>query len=193
MWRCSKCGEEFEDQFERCWACGADRSAAQQVAGQASRATRKADERACAGKKGPLNFCPDCGAKLESGNRFCGHCGAGIEHQGSMADAEGSQRGVRCHYCQSEMDAEAIKCPRCGKYLREIEKDKGIYRVFGYSAVALGVLWLWVLLDNKYAFQTNSDFRTRMWILGIGCMVISCFSIPAWIRVGKRTGEWFWF
>jgi hypothetical protein len=145
-------------------------------------------------------FCSNCGVSIQTGVKFCSNCGASVTLPSPSRSARDPRFSYaepvwqpKCHYCQSEMDAEAIKCPRCGKYLREIEKDKGIYRVFGYSAVALSVLWLWVLLDNKYAFQTNSDYRTRMWLFGIGCMVIGCFSIPAWIRVGKRTGEWFWF
>ncbi|MEO0114143.1 MAG: zinc ribbon domain-containing protein [candidate division WOR-3 bacterium] len=139
-------------------------------------------------------YCTNCGSQIEVGIRFCGNCGSRVSLTES---SEISSSGNRCYYCQSEMALDAIRCPKCSKYLQEIEKDKNTFRTFNTLAIMMcgGVFFLMIALGREffYNLKYNSGFRTFIIIFWVIGLIFGLLAVPAWNRFRKRTGEWLYF
>lgn len=132
-YHCSFCNSHVDDPAKACPSCG--RALSDPAASTAQ-----------AGATTPPRFCSRCGSRLGAGAAFCGSCG---EPATSAPSGEGRAAAVqttpsahprghgRCQYCQHEMASDAIKCPRCGMWIPEINKTQTQYVTWIMLAVAL--------------------------------------------------------
>lgn len=82
-------------------------------------------------------YCPNCGAKIQNGSKFCSECGSPI----SQSNAQNTTK-LRCEDCNGVMDVdpdrEIISCPYCGSKHLVLDSDAvKIERIRGKSKVAI--------------------------------------------------------
>ena len=64
-----------------------------------------------------MNFCQNCGEKLNENANFCGACGAKIlcvEPDSAIQIQQNEKKSVLCSKCNSELRSDGI-CPKCSK------------------------------------------------------------------------------
>jgi predicted amidophosphoribosyltransferase len=67
-----------------------------------------------------IGRCPNCGAPIYEGDKFCGNCGAPVKieqiSQPKMADT------IICPNCGKEIPAYSKFCPECGYPIKQENK-----------------------------------------------------------------------
>jgi predicted amidophosphoribosyltransferase len=67
-----------------------------------------------------IGRCPNCGAPIYEGDKFCGNCGAPVKieqiSQPQMADT------IICPNCGKEIPAYSKFCPECGYPIKQEDK-----------------------------------------------------------------------
>ncbi len=61
--------------------------------------------------------CPNCGAALAEGTKFCGSCGAAVSEPQKQEEAKGSETIIRCPNCGSICEKGTKFCGSCGAKL----------------------------------------------------------------------------
>lgn len=56
-------------------------------------------------RKPLIQYCPQCGTRVENGFHYCAKCGCGL--------------APSCKYCGQAVDRDFVVCPYCGKALKE--------------------------------------------------------------------------
>lgn len=103
--KCSKCGEIFDEDFEVCPNCKFDFSN-----------NDKNDEDNV--NKDDLSICDNCGATVSENADKCSKCGCSF-----VEDEEDQEEKFVCDNCGSLVDLSAKKCPKCGEIFED-EKPK---------------------------------------------------------------------
>ena len=57
-------------------------------------------------RKPLIQYCPQCGERVEKGFHYCAKCGCELE--------------LSCKWCGQAVDRDYLVCPYCGKSLREV-------------------------------------------------------------------------
>jgi hypothetical protein len=122
---------------------------------------------------------------------------------------EEMQETRKCEWCAKEIPQEALKCPHCGKFRKDISKDKfrcylcAFFMVLALFSFFLGIrkgAWIenrsiWNMpLSGVYGFE---DFSFREFIsddsglmILIGFGIVTGLFIYQGVRTGKKLG-WF--
>ena len=79
-----------------------------------------------------MSFCPECGNKTNTNDKFCGKCGKSLKEQRSNASVttaptiNPTQKQVKyegtvhkCPFCGEIVDSLKANCPSCGKEFRD--------------------------------------------------------------------------
>jgi hypothetical protein len=137
-------------------------------------------------------FCTACGARIQCSARFCASCGTQLStvvaprpHAEDRPSAS-IAGGAKCYYCQGDMAATATRCPRCNKYLKELEEDRNKARAFFGSSMIM--TFMLFLMRNE--FVNHKGVLLLLMLTGFG---LGLFGIPPALRFSKRSGERFWF
>ena len=82
-----------------------------------------------------MAFCQNCGAKLQTGARFCIECGVAVGSTGNAKvfnEREISFDGEirKCPHCGATLNSFTGICPECGNELRGTKIDKSIKQFF---------------------------------------------------------------
>lgn len=97
MWRCLKCGEDVEDQFELCWNCQANRRGLRQFQNSPKRDPEDERVKAIVNRKHkPMN---------------CLRCGCGLTHAGTRKFYQGPNLG---ELLIAKESLEMYVCQECG-------------------------------------------------------------------------------
>ena len=101
MWKCLKCKEELEDSFDSCWKCGTAREATP-----------------------PSQPFPEPGnVASESSKISPGEARPTKTGKRSVKAPQESNRV--CDWCATSISEQALKCPHCGKWRKEIAEERG--------------------------------------------------------------------
>jgi hypothetical protein len=67
-----------------------------------------------------INYCPECGVKIEKNYKFCANCGTSLKGE-PRAEVRPSYSGpvVMCNNCGEENPADAYECSSCGITLKK--------------------------------------------------------------------------
>lgn len=127
-------------------------------------------------------FCNSCGAKLKPDSQFCSHCGAKVATSKPESGAT-----KKCSHCQTDMPANAVKCPHCGSWLKEISEWMNIARWSYILGLVVFAIWLnWVCLHRRLPPFVGPTLL--LWVIIIICLII--YFVYGY-KVYKRPGMWF--
>ena len=134
-----------------------------------------------------MAFCSKCGTALEIDAGFCSSCGAPARSSSSSAptlsraQANPERPPTACSWCSKEMTSEALKCPGCGKWRKDISTERVIY----YSLLGVSLFFLWIQERSG-----SSSFFASPWVWLFALTLVPCYYYYA--RLSKKMKTWWW-
>ena len=96
-----------------------------------------------------------------------------------------------CEWCASEIPDEALKCPECNEWRKDIKNDKIIcYSFSGLTGAVIG----WNYYSGNWSTLFDSFSMHSFMSTTSGLVTITSFllSLVYYIKVSKKIGTWFW-
>jgi hypothetical protein len=112
-----------------------------------------------------------------------------LDNTGGFKMPEGTNNDSQvCAWCSKSIPADAVKCPYCQKWRKDIDRDRTIAYVWGFIGAIPGAIIGVALVNNK------SFMGTGRGTLAILSFIIS-FAITLYYtaRVSRKIGTWWWF
>jgi hypothetical protein len=97
-----------------------------------------------------------------------------------MADAVPALETRPCEWCAEAIPAKALKCPKCAKWRKDIDKERVLCWSFSFLAI-LGFV--------VFKFGGSDGFRTVGIVL---CVISVLLCVAFYAKVSKKIGSWFW-
>lgn len=97
----------------------------------------------------------------------------------------------KCEWCATPISIEAVKCPNCNEWRKDIRNDK--YICYTFSIIG-GLILGWSTGTSAWSslfksFSLNEFISsTTGWVVVISAVV----SIYYYIKVSKKIGTWWW-
>lgn len=148
-----------------------------------------------------MSFCTNCGAGNEAANNFCQSCGAALNITTAISDIEARVASATrtCGYCDEIVSANALKCPKCTKWRKDIEEDRIKSYVWGAAAPAfpfifflVGIREGWWEDYGRFSLSIFMASQSGLAILAAE-IVVGFFSFYYYARVSRKIGSWVWF
>lgn len=98
----------------------------------------------------------------------------------------------KCEWCGDSIPVEALKCPSCNMWRKDIHNDRVLCWTWSLLAIVpmfacLFLAWLSVSTrENCFTGPVLAAIISAFALTGILCTVY-------WVRVSKKIGTWFWF
>jgi hypothetical protein len=124
-----------------------------------------------------------------------------------MSNASTPSVERKCEWCAETMTAQALRCPHCQKWRKDIEGDR--VKCWGWSLLGIlpciflgvglannwwapppppGMFWL----TTKFSFPAFLTSWSGLLILG-GLALTEGLCLKYYIRVSRKIGSWWWF
>lgn len=135
-----------------------------------------------------------------------------------MAQDMNSRTTRVCEWCGESIPQQALRCPRCQKWRKDIEEDRVKCYGWTFTSILLGGLFYfycylggrlgWWTVERWKSFElvgVPMDIPTTefsigkflssplMIILIAGIIITLCLSFHYYVKVSKKIGSWFWF
>ena len=98
-----------------------------------------------------------------------------------------------CGWCKEKMNPEAVKCPKCQKWRKDIYSERiKCYTLFTFSAI-----FLTIAVINGFESQLFSEptFSFGKFFSSIFFWISIMLDIPAFVyysKISKKIGTWWW-
>ena len=116
-----------------------------------------------------------------------------------------TEEGSRsCEWCADPISVGAFKCPRCGKWRKDIDKDRILCYIWS-SVTGFPILLFFIGLRSGWWTKGRDYFGHGTFSLGSfifsfsGLLILGAFgvmmyySFQAYARVSKKIGTWVWY
>jgi len=151
-------------------------------------------------------FCSKCGAETLDESSFCSRCGAPLRAASSpgIRDAEAQAATRTCEWCAESIPREALRCPRCHKWRKDIDRERVLMYVWAFALfiplffflIGLSRGW-WVTRTGPFGMAEEFSFSA---FVGSGsglailasAIIISGISFYYYAKVSVKIGSWWW-
>jgi hypothetical protein len=93
-----------------------------------------------------------------------------------------------CAWCSKPIPANAVRCPYCQKWRKDIDRDRTIAYVWGVIGAIPGAIIGVSLVNNKAFLGTG---RGTVTILSFIIALVLALYYSS--RVSRKIGTWWWF
>lgn len=119
-----------------------------------------------------------------------------------MNEATPSSNTRTCEWCAETIAQQALKCPKCSKWRKDIDQDRIKCYMWSCAGPALPVALFFIGLNEGW--WTRGGFFNSSFSLGAflssasGLLVVAGFALSGWFsyvyyaRVSKKIGSWTW-
>lgn len=106
-----------------------------------------------------------------------------------MTDSAEAKR--RCQWCSTLIPAEAMKCPNCRSWRKDINSGRILFLTTAlFSGAALG----WGLSTCMWK-EVDEEFSPRIFFTsasGWSCLLLLLISIFYYVKVSRKLRTWWW-
>lgn len=93
-----------------------------------------------------------------------------------------------CAWCSKPIPANAVRCPYCQKWRKDIDRDRMIAYVWGFIGVIPGSIIGVALVNNKPFLGTGRG--TIAILIFIIALVVTLYYSS---KVSRKIGTWWWY
>jgi hypothetical protein len=93
-----------------------------------------------------------------------------------------------CAWCSKPIPANAVRCPYCQKWRKDIDHDRILAYVWGFIGAIPGAIIGGVLVIDRTFFKTG--WGTITILSFIAALVIALYYSS---KVSRKIGTWWWF
>ncbi len=145
------------------------------------------------------SFCGQCGALVDPTGKFCTSCGAplgsGLPSRAEDAPSIGtiSTSNRICEWCAESIPGQALRCPKCQKWRKDIDQERVLSYVWGFASLVPAVFFVAGVENGLWLSLRAFLMSMSGWIVLGGFLICGYFSLVYYARVSRKIGSWFWF
>ena len=98
----------------------------------------------------------------------------------------------KCDWCKKDIPLDAVVCPNCQSWRKDINNEK----IISYTLFGLSVVLLFLGIINTWWGNFLDTFRIGEFITSLsGWIVLGLFiaGMVYYVRVSKKIGTWWWY
>lgn len=98
-----------------------------------------------------------------------------------------------CGWCGVKMNPEAVKCPKCQKWRKDIYKE----RIICYTFLAFSSIFVFIAVMNSFVYNlfSGATFSFKVFFSSIYFWISIILDIPTLVyysKISKKIGTWWW-
>ena len=101
-----------------------------------------------------------------------------------------------CEWCAETISADALKCPHCTKWRKDIDQDRIKCYSWSFGSILPATLSFVGARQGWWEYGESSfgNFLTSLSGLLViaGFLVTGFFAVFYWVRVSRKIGSWVW-